>query len=392
MRRVAFIRIGGHPWTGGLNYLLNLLDVLSKFGADRVQPVVFTGPDCPSSEIAALSEFNNVKIVQTERFSSAPHRFNMACSLILGRDPGVAQLFRRHDIDVVFEAAQFFGWRLRTPAIGWISDFQHKELPEMFSPLYRWRRSLGHSLQIRSGRVIMVSSDDARRTCERLYPSALGRAHTVNFAIMPHKPPVLDDAKAVAKSYGLTSPFYFMPNQFWRHKNHLLVIEALAILRRKGRGVVVAASGQQIDPISSGHFERVKNKLNELNLQDGFRILGLIPRDHIPALMRTCKALLNPSLFEGWSTTVEEAKALGTPMILSDLEVHREQVGANAVYFDRYSAQDLAEQLDNFLTAEEQQRTLAVTNAEEHAFKRAHVFAERFVWLVNLAASKRNAA
>ena len=36
-------------------------------------------------------------------------------------------------------------------------------------------------------------------------------------------------------------------------------------------------------------------------------------------------ALLNPSHFEGWSTTVEEARALGVPMLLSDLDVHLEQ-------------------------------------------------------------------
>ncbi len=36
-------------------------------------------------------------------------------------------------------------------------------------------------------------------------------------------------------------------------------------------------------------------------------------------------ALINPSQFEGWSTTVEEAKSLGVKMLLSDLEVHKEQ-------------------------------------------------------------------
>jgi hypothetical protein len=41
--------------------------------------------------------------------------------------------------------------------------------------------------------------------------------------------------------------------------------------------------------------------------------------------MRGSIALINPSEFGGWSTTVEEAKAYGVPMLLSDLDVHREQ-------------------------------------------------------------------
>ena len=44
-------------------------------------------------------------------------------------------------------------------------------------------------------------------------------------------------------------------------------------------------------------------------------------------------ALINPSRSEGWSTTVEEAKSFGVPMILSDIDVHREQTGGTARYF-----------------------------------------------------------
>ncbi len=60
-------------------------------------------------------------------------------------------------------------------------------------------------------------------------------------------------------------------------------------------------------------------------------------------LIAGATALVNPSLFEGWSTTVEEAKALGTPMLLSDLAVHREQAGGRAQFFDPQNPQKLAD-------------------------------------------------
>jgi glycosyltransferase involved in cell wall biosynthesis len=56
-------------------------------------------------------------------------------------------------------------------------------------------------------------------------------------------------------------------------------------------------------------------------------------------------AVVNPSLFEGWSTTVEEARALGVPMVLSDLPVHKEQAEGIAHFFDRTSAASLANAL-----------------------------------------------
>jgi hypothetical protein len=58
--------------------------------------------------------------------------------------------------------------------------------------------------------------------------------------------------------------------------------------------------------------------------------------------MRTCTALINPSMSEGWSTPVEEAKSLAVPMLLSNLRVHREQAGDRAYYFDPQAAEQLA--------------------------------------------------
>jgi hypothetical protein len=62
--------------------------------------------------------------------------------------------------------------------------------------------------------------------------------------------------------------------------------------------------------------------------------------------MRASVALLNPSFFEGWSTTVEEGKSLGVRMVLSDLAVHREQIGSGADFFDPHSSEAIAACLD----------------------------------------------
>ena len=58
-------------------------------------------------------------------------------------------------------------------------------------------------------------------------------------------------------------------------------------------------------------------------------------------------ALINPSRFEGWSTTVEEAKSFGVPMILSDIDVHREQTGGVARYFGTDDPEALANHLSD---------------------------------------------
>ena len=61
-----------------------------------------------------------------------------------------------------------------------------------------------------------------------------------------------------------------------------------------------------------------------------------------------CIALINPSFFEGWSTTVEEAKSLGTKMILSNIKLHLEQA-KNALFFDPKKVESFQDVILNFI-------------------------------------------
>jgi len=193
-------------------------------------------------------------------------------------------------------------------------------------------------------------------------------------------------ARAIADQYGLPDTFFFLPNQFWAHKNHKCVIDALRLLSAKGSRVVVAASGLEVDPRQRDHFPRLKALVHNSGLARSFLLLGLIPHDHVLALMRSCSALINPSTFEGWSTTVEEAKAMGTPMILSSLRVHKEQAGEHAVYFHKDSAHQLATILGNFQPLPASQRQRLAEQSRIAAAADVRRFAERFSDLVEFVA------
>lgn len=345
MIRVAFTLIGGKNWTGGYNYLLNLLRVITQRRPGVLQPVMFFGTDVDTKDAAPFRLIDGVEIVTSPLMNGSRRNASLLRSLVLGVDPATRHLFHEHGIEVVFENAQFHGARLGIPAIAWIPDFQHRELPHLFSQSAWWRRELGFRAQIAAGRTIMLSSNDARDACERHYPATLGRTHVVRFAVPSEHRPDTAEVCRVRESHGLPERYFYLPNQFWQHKNHLLVLDALALLKQKHPDIVVAASGKQLDPYKPGHFPRILSRLVEADLKDQFRLLGLIPYEHIPPLMLGSVAVLNPSLFEGWSTTVEEARALQVSMVLSDLPVHKEQAEGLARFFDRTSAPSLADAL-----------------------------------------------
>ena len=104
--------------------------------------------------------------------------------------------------------------------------------------------------------------------------------------------------------------------------------------------------------------------------------------------MSASSALINPSLFEGWSTTVEEARAMGVPMLLSDFDVHLEQMGNHAIYFDRHAPQTLADRLQHFQPLDEVQREKLSRQAMGEAEQRVTQFGEDFAQLAESCAMR----
>ena len=381
MIRVAFTLVGGKNWTGGYNYLLNLVRALSEHASGRMQAVLFFGTDIDENDASPFEQIAGAVVIRHAAFNEKNKARRLRQALFAGRDQAAASAFAEQDINVVFEAAQFYGWRFPVPAVAWIPDFQHRYLQHLFDFKAYWKREIGFRAQILSGRRVMLSSDDARQDCERFYPSTRGRTHVVRFAVPAANDIDAAAARSVVDGYGLPETFFFLPNQFWIHKNHECVIQALKILKERGREVVVAATGKQADPRNPKHFPRLQQLIKSNGLEQNFRLLGLIPHAHIYALMHSCAALINPSTFEGWSTTVEEAKAMGTSMILSSLRVHREQ-REDALFFDADSPEQLSRILDGFLPAGYLERETKSSFAAQQAPIKMEKFAREFAALM----------
>ena len=337
--------INSRSWTGGYNYLLNLFRAIQNCNVGRISLILFCGEDATDNDLQPFFELGDVNIIRSSVFDADQKSANILRALFTGLDSRALQLFRQHRIDVVFESATFYGWRFPIPTIAWLPDFQHRHLPEQFGFVAYWRREAGFRAQVASGRMLMLSSEDARKDCEHFYPGAMGNTAVVHFATPIPQDLIEPLPEKVLQEYRLPPQFFYLPNQFWKHKNHAVVIEALGVLKQQGLDVVVAVSGNPLDPRHPGYVDQLNARIAALGLQDNFRILGMVPRRHVISLLRTCTALINPSFFEGWSSTVEEARALGVPMLLSDIGVHREQMGEAASFFEANDVLGLAEKL-----------------------------------------------
>ena len=107
----------------------------------------------------------------------------------------------------------------------------------------------------------------------------------------------------------------------------------------------MVATGPREDYRHAGLYDALVKHVDKHGLGDRFFHLGLVSFPELISLMHHSVAMINPSRFEGWSSTVEEAKSLGKRVLVSDLAVHREQDAPRARYFGVDDAKGLAHQM-----------------------------------------------
>jgi glycosyltransferase involved in cell wall biosynthesis len=340
--------MGGDRWTGGSNYLENLISVLSDFPALGVTPLLVAGTSVDEALIRRFARFLPEPVAISPVWDSRLHirLGRAACTHVLQHDVLAEREYRKLRADVVFQHSAWFGSRFAIPTLAWIADFQHRKRPEMFSTFQRLRRDVGYTALSFGASRIMVSSFDAKADCERFYPRSQGKVDVVRFAVAANEDGSGSSLLEVRQRYALPEKFLFLPNQLWKHKNHLGVIQAIRLLVDSGESVQLVACGNPQDYRHPGHPRHVLAEIDRLGLGECFRYLGMIPKQDVLPLMRLAAAMVNPSFHEGWSTTVEEAKAFGVPMALSNIAIHREQAaGHRAWFFDPERPADMAHAL-----------------------------------------------
>ncbi|MEI7737069.1 MAG: glycosyltransferase, partial [Ferruginibacter sp.] len=152
--------------------------------------------------------------------------------------------------------------------------------------------------------------------------------------------------------YGLTEKFILSPNQFWMHKNHQVILDALLLLQQEQFNCKIVFTGKEFDHRNPDYVNGLKAFVEKNQLGDLVKFLGFIDRQDQLQLMQLSKAVLQPSKFEGWSTVVEDAKALNKPIIASAIPVHREQLGAKGYFFECDDAASLATLLKKIFESE----------------------------------------
>lgn len=332
------VLVAQFAWEGGRLYLESLARCLMSLpsGSRPRLTWIQVSPGTPHPEIE-----DNASVVRLDRISSPQNRHEKWCALV--RRLAVSACAIRACPSATFPA-NGPAWLPR--GIAWLPDFQHEHLPHMFSSVeVASRRRMFASVAERARRVVL-SSQTARNDFSRLYPRHAHKARVLQFAtpltardLVPVELPVLPERYA------------YLPNQFWRHKDHPTAFRALAHLRAEGLTIPLVCTGTMNDPRHPEWSAELTELAVRLGIREQLVLLGLLPRSVQLQVLLRAHVVVQPSLFEGWSTVVEDARALGRPIVLSRIPTHEEQAPPNGSFFTPGDAIDLKAQLRTAWTA-----------------------------------------
>jgi hypothetical protein len=345
MLRVAIPYIfNDEDWLGGRNYFANLIRAIRLVAADRVELTLVTGRRIRTT---LPDEFVDLRVLRTSLFDrKSPGWWVRTLDMrLLNRDLLLTTYLKRHRIDVLSHCMHL-GPRSGIVTLSWLYDFQFLHLPELWTKgQIKWATQW-YQAACRNCDAVLVSSASALNDLNGFAPFGTHIRGILHFVSNPISLEGLPSLEELQKHYAIQDRYFYLPNQFWQNKNHQLVVKALAVLRASARdGVQVVCTGKTLDGRQPHFFDQLMQHVIESGLADHFRVLGIVPLAHAQALMLHSLAVINPSKFEGWSTSVEEAKTMDKPILLSKIAVHLEQNPPLGVFFDPENASQLADLL-----------------------------------------------
>lgn len=321
MKKIAFvINFSKQSWTGGFTFYHNLISYLIKY-TKKINILIITDN---KKNIRFIKRNKKVKILETNLVSYKYFLKRIVDKFLIfffGKSFFLENLLIRNKVDVLSHST-FLGKKSKIKSFPWFPDFQHLYFPENFLYKNILLKNLNVLLASKHSNSIILSSISVKKDIKKISDLAYKKS-----VVLYHANKVLDKKKLVKKNilfkkYGIKGRYFFLPNHYWIHKNHITVVKALTYLKNKKFQII--STGTEFDHRNKNHIDYLRNLIVKNNLQSRYKMLGLVPFRDLCSLMKYSIAIINPSLSEGWGNSADQARQFCKPCILSKISVHKE--------------------------------------------------------------------
>lgn len=227
------------------------------------------------------------------------------------------------------------------PTISQRYDLQHLDHPEFFTPEERQQRAFADRRLTQSASHIVTCSEFSRNSIVNKLGVDAGRVSVIPLPLpeVPVEGSPAEDESVLSRLALSDTRFLYYPANFWPHKNHIRLIDALAIAANSlgERVPSLVFSGDTLDAADA-----VRSRADQRGVGHLVHILGFVAEAERDSLWRACTGLVFPSLYEGFGIPIQEAMLHGKPIATSRSCSLPEVGGKAALYFEASDTQDMA--------------------------------------------------
>jgi glycosyltransferase involved in cell wall biosynthesis len=365
-------RLGSGAFGGVEQVVIGIAAGLSKLGDGEEEYLFFTQPE---QEEWLLPYLGGPCRVLHPRLGYARRRARVLRKAAIERLPVIGPRHSVRSSDGTIEAAGVDvvhfpfqdAFTTEVPSLYQPHDLQHLHLPELFSRWQYERREHIYRTHCERAETVVAMTSWGRRDLLKSYGLDPEKVRVVPWAsVLPEYPaPTPADLEAIRSRLSLPEAFLLYPAQTWPHKNHVRLLEALALVRnRTGMTIPLVCPGRQ-----SGGFREIRERARELRLQESTLFPGFVTPLELRGLYELARALIYPSRFEGWGLPVCEAFSAGLPVASSTATSLPDLVADAGLLFDSEDTDQIADAVERIWTDAALRETLA-----ERGTKRAQQF------------------
>ncbi len=369
MHRIG-VNIWGRPDNGGsYQYTLAQLKALSGLPKDQYDLTAFFADPGWETYLNELG-IKGVKLVErTGRIITfVEHmlwRYNRSfIASIYSRMTCDTKSVRKHKIELLITGSSIgSGFFLKTPTVVPVHDIMHRYEPEIKELHDEYaERERRYSYEAKHAEIVLVDSNLGKKQYVESYKNF--RKHLEEHVeVLPFIPPTyIYEDESVAPAAKLPDKYLFYPAQFWTHKNHLRLLQAIKKLKDEGLRVELVLCGSE-----QNNLDNINSAIDQMGIADQVTILGYVKNSEMRYLYEKARALVYPTLLGPTNIPPLEAFFLGCPVLSSDVYAMKEQLQDAALFFDPRDVDSMADSIKKIWTNDDLCKKLIEKGKEKAA-------------------------
>jgi glycosyltransferase involved in cell wall biosynthesis len=333
----------GADWQGGQTVVINAIHALHQVRSANVQAYVLGDASAETEAYRRATGANGIVNYTPPARASVSRMAGAALIRLRSYNLTLERALLRGGVQVL--VGESVNWQLgKVASVGWLWDFQHLHLPELFDAREVERRERKFELTLRLADRILATRS-VERDARVFAPRYASKIRVIQPLTLVDPTAYERDPSATIDKYALPPRFFYAPGQFWLHKNHRRLFEALDLLAARGVKAHVVLTGSSLEYRDPAYFQSLMQYVSDRGLSEQVHYLGTVSRAEVFDLMRQSLCVVNPSRFEGWGYAVDEAASVGKRILASNIVAHRDQAAPACEYFDPNNVDELADDL-----------------------------------------------